>query len=787
MWLEVGNLNAAITRATSAERAWLREFLSFPDVSARFTGHDKFTLINPITDEFPAGFVPIIKKSAAVLPPDGPGFTVEIIDTRTPPAERDIDADLEWLRDYQYEGVNRALERTRGILWLSTGAGKTEIAIGLVKAMPIPWLFLVHRGTLGEQTARRFEKRWTDSCLSPAEETVYRLGGGAPHPLGEIREGEWSEGERLTIATFQTIARALEDPPEHPRGKRVRELLARVRGVIVDECFPAGTLVDGQPIESFKPGDLVTSYDETTQTFIQKPVLQVFSTPMRHLLRVHFDDGRMIVCTCGHPFLTNDGWHSAISIAGKDVLCVSHDSTNLPMRKNLRCFDTAALRCETTKNEARLLEEMPTSGTAFGCGTRETLAANDQEKPDERSESACEDVGDTSLAGRLEASDSGRKRARAYGCTTEAFRPARAGLDDGVCRADVATLADAEELQDRYCTSGQEDRNRGRRRNTQDEDGTRTRCTEGPLSFWSRVARIEILEPRDSEERERLCPGGIVYNLHVKDTENYIVNGAVVHNCHVLPADSYWNVMQAIPDAYYRIGLSGTPLDRGDKRSALALAALGPIIYRVDAERLVAAGVLARPRIRMLTVQHPFSKAISWQDAENAQVVRSPARNAALAGAMKQASKPGLLFVKKVEHGKLLSKLLWQMGVKNEFVWGNHSVDARKNKIAWLTREGDAVLICSVVFQEGVDIPALRSVGIGSGGKSVIAALQRIGRGMRVEMGKTDFEVYDVLDKGPPRAQGERPPWVETHANQRKAAYISEGFETVVLPPGVYR
>lgn len=492
MWLEVGNLNAAITRATSAERAWLREFLSFPDVSARFTGHDKFTLINPITDEFPAGFVPIIKKSAAVLPPDGPGFTVEIIDTRTPPAARDIDADLEWLRDYQYEGVNRALERTRGILWLSTGAGKTEIAIGLVKAMPIPWLFLVHRGTLGEQTARRFEKRWTDSCLSPAEETIYRLGGGAPHLLGEIREGEWSEGERLTIATFQTIARALEDPPDHPRGKRVRELLARVRGVIVDEC-------------------------------------------------------------------------------------------------------------------------------------------------------------------------------------------------------------------------------------------------------------------------------------------------------HVLPADSYWNVMQAIPDAYYRIGLSGTPLDRGDKRSALALAALGPIIYRVDADRLVAAGVLARPRIRMLTVQHPFSKAISWQDAENAQVVRSSARNAALAGAMKQASKPGLLFVKKVEHGKLLSKLLWQMGVKNEFVWGNHSVDARKNKIAWLTREGDAVLICSVVFQEGVDIPALRSVGIGSGGKSVIAALQRIGRGMRVEMGKTDFEVYDVLDKGPPRAQGEKPPWVETHANQRKAAYISEGFETVVLPPGVYR
>lgn len=493
MWIEVGCLNAALTRATEEERAWVREFLSFPDPSARFTGHDKFQMLNPITDEFPAGFVPIVKKAATKPAPEGPGFTVEILDLRTPPATRDPEADLGWLRDYQLEGVEKALLRTRGIEWLSTGAGKTEIAIGLVKAMPIRWLFLVHRGTLGEQTARRFEKRWLSGGLKPAEETAFRLGGRELSGLlGEIREGMWTEGSRLTIATFQTLARALEDLPTHPRHVKARELLAKTQGLIIDEC-------------------------------------------------------------------------------------------------------------------------------------------------------------------------------------------------------------------------------------------------------------------------------------------------------HVLPADSFWRVAQAAENAYYRIGLSGTPLDRGDKRSALALAALGPVIHRVDSDQLVSAGVLARPRIRMLTVHHPKARGITWNEVENEQIVRGATRNAVLVGAMKQAAKPGLLFVKKVEHGRILSKLLWAAGVKNEFVWGDHSVEARKKKVEWLVREGEAVLICSVVFQEGVDIPELRSVGIGSGGKSVIAALQRIGRGMRSDEGKTEFEVYDVLDRGPPREEGEAPPWVERHANQRKHAYVSENFQTIVLPPGIYR
>ncbi len=79
------------------------------------------------------------------------------------------------------------------------------------------------------------------------------------------------------------------------------------------------------------------------------------------------------------------------------------------------------------------------------------------------------------------------------------------------------------------------------------------------------------------------------------------------------------------------------------------------------------------------------------------------------------------------------------------------------------------VLIASVIFNEGIDIPELRSVVIAAGGQSIIAALQRIGRGMRTAHGKDEFEVYDIYDSGNK--------WMEKHTKARLGAYRGEEFE----------
>jgi len=62
---------------------------------------------------------------------------------------------------------------------------------------------------------------------------------------------------------------------------------------------------------------------------------------------------------------------------------------------------------------------------------------------------------------------------------------------------------------------------------------------------------------------------------------------------------------------------------------------------------------------------------------------------------------------------------------------------------------------------------------IASGGKSVIAALQRIGRGMRTNNGaKSTFKVYDILDLGVPS--------LEKHSRRRMNTYVRESYETVI-------
>jgi superfamily II DNA or RNA helicase len=463
MWIEQWNVSAKLAKASDDERSWLAEYLSFKTKFYRSGGRPEertTRLLNPFDRTFPSGLVSKVRQAASEE-----GIVVEVVDRRSKPALLGDEASLAWLRDYQVGAVDAVRKHTRGILWLPTGAGKTEIAVGLTRALPVRWGFLVHRGNLMDAAATRYEAR---------------TGMAA----GRIGEGRWAlpDDGRFTAATFQTIATALD------RGDtRAQEWLASLDGIMVDEC-------------------------------------------------------------------------------------------------------------------------------------------------------------------------------------------------------------------------------------------------------------------------------------------------------HVLPADSFTRVVTNAPNAYYRVGLSGTPLARGDKRSLLAIASLGPVIYRIKTDTLIERGVLARPKVRLATVLQGSSKA-TWQGVYGECVVRSSTRNDTIVALTKRAAKPAFVFVQQMAHGRELVKRLGRAGVNAEFVYGTHSIDARKSLVKRLVAGHFDVLVCSTVFNEGVDVPELRSVVIASGGQSTIATLQRLGRGMRVERDasgeviKDAFEVYDIADKGNT--------WLERHSRERLRAYAAEGFETIVEAPGV--
>ncbi len=471
LWLAVENLHTSVVKAEEAEVSWLGEYLSFRDASAFFKNKgrrggrvsDKVHLFNAFNHTFPTGLLPLV---IAAAPKEG--FTVDIVDRRGAAPARDLSADLGWLRDYQLDAIDAVEKAKRGILWMPTGAGKTEVAAGLTLAYPVPWLFLVHRAGLMDQAARRYELR-------------------TKMKAGRIGEGEWSTGDgNLVCATFQTIAAGLKK-----KDPRTLSLLSQARGVMFDEA-------------------------------------------------------------------------------------------------------------------------------------------------------------------------------------------------------------------------------------------------------------------------------------------------------HVLPAGSFYEVALSTPSALYRVGLSGTPLARGDNRSTMAIAAIGPVIYRIRTELLIERGVLARPTIHMVQVNERSDRP-TWQGVYGEAIVRSAYRNRLVIEACRRAEKPGLLFVKEISHGKALTKALQKAGLQADFVWGNHSTEYRNARVRDLVKGKLDILVCSVVFQEGIDIPELRSAVFAAGGKSIIATLQRLGRGMRVERNargeviKSTFEAWDLADngcgctnyaKGDPH-QGCK--WLERHTRERLKAYSSEG------------
>ena len=117
------------------------------------------------------------------------------------------------LYDYQEASVEAFLKHRRGILKLSTGAGKTETSMAIVDSLKVPTIFFTHRTNLMYQTAKRFEQR-------------------LPHMKGKfgiIGDGEFSPNF-ITFSTVQTVSRRLKDDPDFVR------LMESYQLVIVDEA-----------------------------------------------------------------------------------------------------------------------------------------------------------------------------------------------------------------------------------------------------------------------------------------------------------------------------------------------------------------------------------------------------------------------------------------------------------------------------------------------------------------------------------------------------------------------
>lgn len=186
------------------------------------------------------------------------------------------------LRDYQQKAVNNIFgEWNRGIrrtmICIPTGSGKTQVASNVAKMLDSgqKMLWLCHREELAYQAQR---------ALREATGRIVDL------EMGDFRAAH--RDASIVVAMVQSI-----------QGKRRRRYGPdRFQVGVIDECFPAGTLVDGRPIETIKQGDMVDSFNHETKQIEKRKVLRVSRRVPSQLSIVMLENDQTFVCTPEHPF-----------------------------------------------------------------------------------------------------------------------------------------------------------------------------------------------------------------------------------------------------------------------------------------------------------------------------------------------------------------------------------------------------------------------------------------------------------------------------------------------------
>lgn len=233
-----------------------------------------------------------------------------------------------------------------------------------------------------------------------------------------------------------------------------------------------------------------------------------------------------------------------------------------------------------------------------------------------------------------------------------------------------------------------------------------------------------------------------------------------------------WRRLGMWSDAYYRYGLTATPLLRHDLQNFWLIGLTGEVVPVVSTTELIDRKLLARPRVMMISNIVPalgeyfLSRVLALEQNKK--------RNRLVVSLLKLGIKKNLkvlCLVNTIAHGASLVSLLSEED--KEKVWfltGETSRDERL-KTLWEFRCGRLQgIIATPIFDEGIDVPDCRMIILAAGGKSHLRLVQRIGRGMRPKLDDDNtLLVYDFFDVGDP--------YLEKHSRARLRVYQKERFE----------
>lgn len=697
------------------------------------------------------------------------------------------------LRQYQLdqqEAIAQALQAgtNRVLVKSPTGTGKTVMfAALLTQPVLVAWL-----AQFPKHDRKMLVVAHREELL---EQAAYKIQRANPDLLVMIEQGDRhaSRYADVIVASIQTLAAR--------QFARLKRLLVRAtpRVVIIDECFPAGTLVDGRPIENILAGDMVRAVDPATGRLEYKRVLWTGSRTAGALITVHMADGRHLTCTPRHKVWTARGWVLAGALLPTDTIASAieerHASDTLS-----HMLPVPAGGHVDPQGEDRPLSP-PWPDVLFGRVQRQNsergsvgaYGANEPQarvSEDDRTESDAaqvrqdEDERHIDCDG-LDTLNARRERSAvavaAAGAGLSARMADRGRYHHAVAREDAGSVSDL--LQVGHCEQRHQDRRRSRRQ--QPLIASSTGRQEGPILSWARVDHLEVHQPGRDGEFGGLCRGGLVYDLEVEDFHTFLVDGLVVSNCHHAAASTYRTALvhlgflpakdasdkfeieavdhddlDAMNDALkgwdavapkdrLLIGVTATP----NRSDAVGLGCVfQSLVYSYSLKQAIEDGWLVPIQPWSIETDTDLTgiktTAGDYNQKQLAEAVNTAQRNELALAAWRQYANrlATLAFTVDVAHAHQVADRFTQDGVRAVAISGDTNKDERRLLLRQY-QEGTIDLIANcMVLTEGTDLPRTACILHLKPTQSATLYEQMTGRGLRLYPDKPACIVIDLVD-----------------------------------------
>lgn len=228
------------------------------------------------------------------------------------------------------------------------------------------------------------------------------------------------------------------------------------------------------------------------------------------------------------------------------------------------------------------------------------------------------------------------------------------------------------------------------------------------------------------------------------------------------------DISRLMENAFIRWGLTATPFMRDQYSNMLLEGVTGSVIYKINSEELIKLGYLTPPEIRMVRIPKVPCPG-KWPEVYDSGIVLNSARNDIILNEVKAAPKPCLIMCTQVAHAKIIERNSQYFNIRMGYLDGQTDTNERNRQINELKIGNLDAVVCTTIFNAGVDIPELKSLVLAAGGKSKVAQLQKLGRGLRRAPNKPTVKIIDFYDVSAKV--------LERHSKARMQIWKDEGFK----------